>query len=266
MSCRTSPTRRPAHGHDLPLPSATEQRALIDQADHLYAGPRTVDRVLKSLAAARRAGSVKRTEVSRAGKPTLPPLDAAWRAQRASYWLARFHPDEKARLEHAREGVTIGEEALEAAALDGLDDVARHFYHALNVGVLCDLTSSGLTKIATMRSLAEKVIELDPLFENAGGHRFLGILCYRTSSIPIVRAGSAEDGRVHLERATQLAPDCGENWLELAKFHVWSGAPKKALRFARLALEATRTEDSSAEDAVWIAEAEAIVEEHGHGR
>jgi len=225
--------------------SSAEAKKLVAEADRLYREPRTASSVEASLTSAKRA--VLENDA----------LGARWRAMRACCWLAQYHPDEDARLRYAQEGVAIGEEAV-ATAPSGPEP---YFYHALDIGLLCDITGSGLFRIGTMRALAEKVIAIDPLYDHGGGHRFLGILCYRTASIPLFAAGTAEEGRAHLEKALEHFPDYGRNLLSLAEYHLHVEEPERARPYLERLLESPVPEDESAEHAEWLEKGRRHLEE-----
>ena len=231
--CKTGPTPRPEpNGKRL---SASEIASQLAEADRLYREPRSVEAVLSSLSLAKEA----LTETDEAG--------ASWRASRAYAWLATHHPDNSARRKYAEEGIHLGELALSHPGARP----ETYFYQALNLGLLSELTNSGLFRIKLMKEHALRVIELDEQLEYAGGHRFLAILCYRTSAIPLFAAGSGEDASKHLTRALELFPDHGENLLAMAEFHVWERKPELALPYLGRLETSEAPPDRSAEHQEW---------------
>lgn len=230
--CKTSPPVHPAPNET--VVGASEIAAHLAEADRLYEAPRTVEAVRQSLVLCEQSFS----ENDEAG--------ARWRAARACAWLAT-HDDEASRQRHAERGIEIGEESLSADP----SNAEPFYYQALNIGLLSEITGSGLFRIKTMKQHALRVIEVDEQFHYAGGHRFLGILCYRTSRIPLFAAGTAEDARRHLARALELFPAHGENQLAMAEFHIWEDKPELARPYLEQLDASTPPPDLAAEHADW---------------
>jgi hypothetical protein len=231
--CKTGPTPTPEpNGKRL---SDSEIAAHLAEADRLNREPRTVEAIVASLALAEKAF----TDIDEAG--------AGWRASRACAWLATYHAEKSARQQYAEQGVQLGELTLSTPE----PSAEAYLYQALNLGLLSEITNSGLFRIKLMKEHALRVIELDERLDYAGGHRFLAILCYRTSSIPLFAAGSAEDARTHLTQALELFPRHGENLLAMAEFHLWERKPELARAYLER-LEASQAPvDLSAEHQEW---------------
>ena len=224
-----------------PPRSLAERQTLVDESDQRYREPRTTESVLASLAAATDAVTNGDADV----------VGARWRAARACFWLAQYHHDSRQRLPFAERGVEIGEAAL----AERPTTVEPYYFHALNVGVRAKLKNSGLTLIGTMKELAQKVIELDERYAFGGGHRYLGILQYRTRWIPFVAAGTAAEAETNLRRAVTLFPDYGNNRLALAEYYLDVDQGDRAREELTRVLRCPVPPGESAEHREWVARA-----------
>jgi tetratricopeptide (TPR) repeat protein len=169
-----------------------EKRA--QQAEDFFRRPRDVEKVKMSLEAA--LGGVSPGNGYR----------GLWQAARACAWLAERHPDLPERESYARRGAAVCREGLRLAP----DRVEPYFYLALNLGRLSDLLQT-TRFLKEMAQNAETAIQKDERFEDAGPHRFLGVLHLMTEGRLLVGFGDLDVALKHLARAAELFPDDWEN-------------------------------------------------------
>jgi len=198
---------------------------------------------------------VQSLELALSARKSPDTEGAGWRAARSCAWLAENHPEETSREDFARKGVQIGEAALAVKPAN----VEPYYYQALNLGLLSNITGSGLSRIAPMKGLALHVIEIDERFAYGGGHRFLGVLCYRTSRIPFFAAGNAEDAERHLNRALELFPSHGDNLFKLAEFYVWNDAADRARELLEQLQQSPAPPDMTTEHAAWLVKGQELL-------
>lgn len=109
------------------------------------------------------------------------------------YAKKAIHLDDKSAPAHFWLGICYGKEARIKGMFDGL---------SLSDKIKIEMT---------------RVIELDPLYGDAGGHRALGRLF---TKIPKLFGGDLSRAREHLEEAVRLAPDFSTNHLYLAEVYL----------------------------------------------
>jgi tetratricopeptide (TPR) repeat protein len=171
-----------------------------EEADRLFAKPRSPDRVEGSYEAA---------------MASISPANGyrgLWQAARAADWLAANLQD-KARREHfARQGVAAAREATRLAP----DRVESWYYLAQNLGQLSDLRQTPRL-VPEMAQAAERARAIDPKFDRAGPDRFLGLLNLETEGNPIVGYGDFDKAVEHFRSAVNLFPDDAENRVAYAR-------------------------------------------------
>ncbi len=139
------------------------------------------------------------------------------KAARDAFHLASQTETRGAQMGLAKKGVFYARRCTELAPRKA----DCHFYEALNTGLYYQARvlgyPSGMVRIA---AAAEKVIALDPHFEEGGGYRVLGKLYLEA---PAFNLGTnqiqrdLEKSRHYLQQAIQVAPDYPENHLFLAE-------------------------------------------------
>jgi predicted Zn-dependent protease len=157
---------------------------VIQKADDLFKQRNDISNLreaLKTLAGARAADSRN--------------FEVEWKFAKYSYFLGRHAEDEKeknAAFEKGKEAGLIASN-MEPAKPEG------HFWYAANMGELCRLNpvTIGLKSIGDVKAALNKVIEIDPGFQNASAYDALAQIELQTS----LTGGTAEKAVELLEKA-----------------------------------------------------------------
>jgi TRAP transporter T-component len=161
-----------------------------DQADALYANR-------ASLANAQQAAALWRERLSR--QPN--DFDAAWRLGRAGYWLGGHLPTVDARVAAFETGMDAARKAIaaEAARPEG------YFWLAANMGGLAELKGlrAGIKYRTPVRQNLEKVLALDPAFQDGSADRALGRWYFK---VPGLFGGSNRKSEQHLRKSLTYNP------------------------------------------------------------
>ncbi len=223
---------------------AGQIREAIRSIDQFYAPPRTPERVAHSLAIALSSiNDRSRDEIQ-------------WRAVRACAWLAEHLPKKKDREDAAMQGVSIGRDAVRR----GSERVEAPYFYAVALGRLSELYST-YDYVKLMRRLAEQSIELDPRFDHAGPHRFLGLLFLRTEANPVFSIGTLDDALLHLKTAVDLAPAYGANQLAYGEALVEDDRYSDAHGHLSAALRSAAPPGEEKAHAEWVARAKELLAE-----
>ena len=221
-------------------------------------------------------------------------LAARWKLVRALHFLgefARVGPD--ARRQSLDRAVELAEEGLRGvrdpvdAELDDLDprslreklasagldasDVARlHYWAAASWGSWSQdagLVAAVRTGVANrLRDYLDVVVALEPAYEGAGAHRFLGTLHARLPRLPFLSGWVDRERAVpQLERALAIAPDEPSNRLLLGLALLDLEPSKRRLGLEVLAEVAALEPrpERRVEDAVVVREARRRLEQEG---
>jgi len=110
-----------------------------------------------------------------------------------------------------------------------------HFWLGICYGKQAKLQGvwRGILLAGRIKREMEQVVALDPLYNNAGGHRALGRLLFK---LPVFLGGDIDAARIHLEEAVHLAPGFSTNHLYLAEVYLRKRAYGLAYRQLRLLL------------------------------
>ena len=152
-------------------------------------------------------------------------VEAAWQFGRAAFDWAEY-----ATNDHQRSGLAeLGIAACRRGATLDSNNVAHHYYLALNLGQLARTKMLGALKlIDEMEKEWTTAIQLNPKFDYAGPHRAIGIL-YRDAPGWPTSIGSEKKSRKHLEKALELHPEYPGNVISLQEgFIEWGD--KKTVR------------------------------------
>jgi tetratricopeptide (TPR) repeat protein len=126
--------------------------------------------------------------------------EAAWKLARACYWLGSRGPADLRRQQFER-GVTAGENAVRL----GSDRPEGHFWLAVDMGRLAQAAGlrAGLRYRGRIKSELERVLAIDPRFQNGSAYAVLGEW-YR--SVPRLLGGSRREAEVQFRRALEIDP------------------------------------------------------------
>ena len=224
-------------------PTALADR--MREIDDAYAEPRSPAKVSLSL------------ETSIHSISNVNGYASLWRGTRACAWLARNLNDRKQRETFALKGISMGREAAHKASTN----VESFYYLGLCLGAFAELKGTPPRDIVReMRDMMQMAMALDPKFDYCGPHRFLGLLMVESDAYPLYAVGTAELGLKHLETATKLCPDYGENHLVYAQALEKEGHDELARAEAEKVLESARPKDLTAEHDRWLEEANDILQ------
>ncbi len=156
--------------------------------------------------------------------PAANNVEASLTLARTSYDWADYVTTDAKRAKIADEGIAASRKVLQTDS----NNVAAHYYLAMNLGQLARTKSLGALKIVTqMEAEFNVVLGLDPKFDYAGANRGLGMLYLDSPGWPL-SIGNKSKAREHLEKALKLSPDDPENHLNLIEANLKWGDKKAA--------------------------------------
>ena len=158
---------------------------------------------------------------------TNQTLDTAIALSRTAFDYADLAPNDTIRENVANIGIATAKTALAT----NTNSVGAHYYLALNIGQLARTKMLGALKLlGDMERELKTVIQLDPKFDYAGGHRTIGVLYLEAPGWP-TSVGNKAKAKTHLEKAVELAPEFPDNHLCLleayAKWRDWKSVTDK---------------------------------------
>jgi tetratricopeptide (TPR) repeat protein len=202
----------------VPAPPAGLEE-LVDLPDSLPRGPAAARRFLHDGDAAwDRRDDPGMPEAARqaywhaiAADPQQP--DGYWKAARASVLVGRLLESKEARGDAFLRGLRTTQLLLARG-----DEIAQaHYYYALNLGLLAkERPTRGHEAVKEMLPHLERVIELAPQLDRAGGYRTLALVYLRAPGWP-TSVGDEEAGLQYATLAVERAPDHPGNHLALAE-------------------------------------------------
>jgi tetratricopeptide (TPR) repeat protein len=215
---------------------------LSESADQLYAQR-------ADLTSARQAADLWRTALQR----NPQDFEAAWKLARADYWLGGrvAQGDRKAFLEN-------GIEAGETAATIEPNRPEGHFWMAANMGALAESFGlrAGLEYRTPVRERLERVLKIDPAFQQGSADRALGRWYFR---VPRLFGGSRTRAEEHLRASLTYNPNSTASHFFLAE--VLAADDRKAEARAELerVLDAPLDPEWTPEDQEFKAKAKAML-------
>ena len=190
--------------------------------------------------------------LERAARTLREDYEMQCEAAQALAFVAENGTNANTRRDAAKSGVVLARRARELNP----EDVAGHYWYAINVGLLANADRLyGLKAVDEMEPALRRAIELDERYDFAGPLRVLGILYLRTPGPP-TSIGSSRKGLRLLQRAVELFPDYPENYLYLAEALRDTGRGDEAKQAAQKVLDAAPWPDRQFESSQWKAEAE----------
>ena len=127
-------------------------------------------------------------------------FESAWKLARAAYWLGG-HNDPAARRADLERGVEAGRQAsmLEPTRPEG------YFWMAASMGQLAESFGmrQGLKYRTPVREALEKVLQIDPAYQNGSADRALGRWYYK---VPGLFGGSKKKSEEHLRKSLTYDP------------------------------------------------------------
>ncbi|MBI5184755.1 MAG: tetratricopeptide repeat protein [Nitrospinae bacterium] len=160
-----------------------------------------------------RQQEIQRLQSSLAGRPHDP--DLLWELARNYYNLGNLETDKEKGLDAYRKCRDYSKKSLAIKE----NSAQAHFWLGLCYGKEAGVEGglSGLSFADKIKNEMTRVIELDPNYSSAGGHRALGKLFSR---LPRIAGGDTDQAQRHLEEAVRIAPDFSTNHLYLAEVYL----------------------------------------------
>lgn len=222
--------------------------ALATNADQIYATqPHTEANIAQAYALMDRA--------ARGARDTDPRrYEYLWKTMRLTTWLADHVQESKQRSDYAKEGIDLGNTAVQLKE----DGVEGHYYRAISVGLFArENELYGMDAMRQMQTEAMRAIDLDPSFDFAGPHRLLGALYLRAPGPP-TGVGSVIKSIRYLKNAVEMAPDYPPNTLFLAEAYIKNGQNSDADALLSKLLQSPLSIGDDLEKEEWREEALAL--------
>ena len=135
--------------------------------------------------------------------------EATWKLMRAYYYKGKYTTDDS---EMKKRIYDMGKELGQTGLEEFPESVGINLFSAIVWGVWGE--EYGILKAAKagvagkIKKLCEKVIELDPNFDEAGGYRVLGRVYFKAPKIPLILGWPSKKKAVEiLEKGFELAPE-----------------------------------------------------------
>ena len=199
------------------LSGAGNIRAMIDRADALYPERANLDKA---------RAAIKIYEEALAGDPDN--MEILWKLSRLYYWLGDHSPK--------KEKAAVFEKGIEYAGKGiAVDDncVPCHYWLGINLSVYGEAKGiiKSLNLLDPIKAEMNRVIELDPAYDQGGAYRILGRVAFK---LPWFAGGSKKRSVEYLKKSQEISPDNIMTHVFLAETYL--GMKKKEL--ARKELEA----------------------------
>jgi tetratricopeptide (TPR) repeat protein len=195
----------------LPGP-AQEGKTLIQQGDELYTGRADLSKAQEALEKYRAAYASKEDVYG-----------ACWRIARAHYWVGDHTPDKAEKKRIFEQGIYYAKKAVEFAP----DKPEGHYWLGICYGVYGEAKGvlKSLSLVKPIKAAMNKVLELDPAYDDGGPDRVLGRVYHE---LPGFAGGSKKKSLEHLLRSKELGPRVGLTRIYLADTYLSLDEVEKA--------------------------------------
>ena len=186
---------------------ASQETGLIKELDHNYSLAKSTDDLYTLEALVKK--SLK----------TFPESDKLfWRLGRVYFKLGETFTSESKKVYFFSLCMVQTKKTIEINS----QSANGYFFNGLCSGTLGQTQGiwSSLGTIEPFKKDMETAINLDPSIEEGGPHRALGNLYLK---LPYVLGGDLERSITHFQKAIQLSPEFGENYLGLAEVYIENG-------------------------------------------
>jgi tetratricopeptide (TPR) repeat protein len=211
IGCRPPVTFRP------PIPTETLPNTVAEllQYAEAQAGKQDALAMQKALEALDKAHRLDPTS-----------YESAWKAARASTWLAdELSEDKNKRAQFARLGIGYAKAAIEIDR----NRVEGHFYEGEDIGLLATTKLiGGRFDVPKVRDAEKRAAAIDGTYDHGGPYRVLGSLYAEAPPWP-ASIGDVDQGVEFLEKAVSIAPDYPFNHLRLGNAYAKQHDSAKAL-------------------------------------
>jgi tetratricopeptide (TPR) repeat protein len=169
-------------------------------------------------------------------------FEASWKLARISYWLGTQGPEAERRAA-LDNGVKAGQQAatLEPGRPEG------HFWMAANMGRLAESfgLSQGLKYRGRVKEELERVVAIDPAWQQGSADRGLGVWYYR---VPRLFGGSDSKAIEHLQKALTYNPQSSATLYFMAEAYLDAGRRAEARTALQQVLDAPLDPEWAPED------------------
>ncbi|MDH4196021.1 MAG: TRAP transporter TatT component family protein [Candidatus Aminicenantes bacterium] len=195
----------------LPGP-AQEGKTLIQQGDELYEARADLSKAQEALGKYREAYVTKEDAYG-----------ASWRIARAHYWIGDHTPDKAEKKRIFEQGIYYAKKAVEFAP----DKPEGHYWLGICYGVYGEAKGvlKSLSLVKPIKAAMNKVLELDPAYDDGGPDRVLGRVYHE---LPGFAGGSKKKSLEHLLRSKELGPRVGLTRIYLADTYLSLDEVEKA--------------------------------------
>lgn len=224
----------------LPLTAQTP----ADDPDALYR-----DRI--TLSNAQRAAAIWRTRLAMHAQD----YESAWKLARAQYWLGTNGLPERERQAALEAGIAAARSAIAIAT----DKPEGHFWMAANMGALAESFGmrQGIRYRGQIRDALERVLKLDPAFQQGSADRALGRWYYK---VPGLFGGDKAKSEQHLRKALAYNPQSVITHLFLAETLIAMDRTAEAKKELQAAIAAPEDPEWAPEDRVFRGEAKRLLD------
>jgi len=189
--------------------------------------------------------------------------EATWKLVRAFYFKGKYTT---ANSELKKKIYNMGKNTTEAALKEFPESVGINLFNAIVWGVWGE--EYGILKAAKegvagkIKERCEKVVAIDPEFDEAGGYRVLGRVYFKAPKVwPILRWPSKEEAVTILEKGHKIHPRNLTTRQFLAEALYSQNQKARAIELMKGILAETETLEGIAEDAVIKNEVKATLKE-----
>ena len=182
-------------------------------------------------------------------------VTAAWKLSRACHWLGDHATGDQARAQYER-GVTAGDTAARLAP----NRPEGHFWMAANMAGLAESQGmrAGLRYKTAIRLALERVLRIDPAYQQGSADRALGRWYYK---VPGLVGGSKQESEAHLRKALTYNPQSTVTRYFLAETLIALGRTAEARSELQNVIDAPLDPDWTPEDQEWKAKARGLLGE-----
>lgn len=191
---------------------AQEGKTLIQQGDELYEARGDLSKAKAALEKYREAYLIKEDAYG-----------ACWRIARAHYWIGDHAPDKAEKKRVFEQGIYYARKAVEFAP----DKPDGHYWLGICYGVYGEAKGvlKSLSLVKPIKAAMNKVLALDPAYDEGGPDRVLGRVYYE---LPGFAGGSKKKSLEHLLRSKELGPRVGLTRVYLADTYLALDEVEKA--------------------------------------
>ncbi len=214
--------------------NAAAQQPAQSEADRLYASRGAGTE-------ARRAAELWSAALAQNGQD----FESAWKLARACYWLGSHLKSDEVRVQFER-----GMAAAQAAIRIAPNKPDGHFWLAATMAGLAESQGmrAGLHYRTPIRESLEKVLQVDPAYQQGSADRALGRWYYK---VPGLFGGSKKESEAHLRKSLTYNPQSTASWYFLAETLIAMDRKAEARAALQKVIDAPFDPEWTPEDREW---------------